>query len=89
VALLWKRDGAAALCALAAQSRAHTLDGDIARLLVLAKAMRACTLVNDTNGARVWRDEPPRAPAGVGPAGVSLVADCPRWDLPPTWPHDD
>jgi hypothetical protein len=34
-----------------ARGRADTLEGDIARLLVLAKDMRACTLVSDTH----WR----------------------------------
>jgi len=43
----WPPGGAAALCALAAQGRAHRLAGDVARLLVLAKAMRATALDND------------------------------------------
>jgi hypothetical protein len=38
---VWPRSGAAALCALAAQRRAETLDGDIARLACLARDMRA------------------------------------------------
>jgi hypothetical protein len=37
----WSRSGAAALCALAAQRRAETLDGDIARLARLARDMHA------------------------------------------------
>jgi hypothetical protein len=36
----WPTSGAAALCALAAQRRADRLAGDVARLLMLAKAMR-------------------------------------------------
>jgi hypothetical protein len=43
----WPRAGAAALCVLAALGRADTLEGDIARLLVLVKDMRACTIVGD------------------------------------------
>jgi hypothetical protein len=37
----WPLSGAGALCALAAQCRAETLDGDIARLACLARDMRA------------------------------------------------
>lgn len=37
----WPRSGAATLCALAAQRRAETLDGDIARLARLARDMHA------------------------------------------------
>ena len=43
----WPRAGAAALCVLAALGRADTLEGDIARLLVLAKDMRACIILSD------------------------------------------
>jgi hypothetical protein len=42
----WPQAGAAALCVLAALGGADTLEGDIARLLVLARDMRACTIVN-------------------------------------------
>ncbi len=37
----WPQSGAGALCALASQGRAATLEGEVARLLVLAKDMRA------------------------------------------------
>jgi hypothetical protein len=40
----WPAAGAAALCVLAAQQRAGTLEGDIARLRCLAKDMRAAAL---------------------------------------------
>jgi hypothetical protein len=43
----WPATGAGALCALAAQGRAATLEGDIARLLILARDMRACSLLQD------------------------------------------
>ncbi len=43
----WPTSGAAALCALAARGRADWLAGDVARLLVLAKAMRATALEHD------------------------------------------
>ena len=39
--------GAAALCVLAAQGRRDTFEGDIARLLVLARDMRACSQINN------------------------------------------
>jgi len=66
----WPHSGAGALCALAALGRADTLEGDIARLLVLAKDMRACTLVNDAQRrARMAR----RAVARARPASGSLA----------------
>lgn len=43
----WPAAGAAALCVLAAQQRAATLEGDIARLRCLAKDMRAVALHAD------------------------------------------
>ncbi|MDA0139453.1 hypothetical protein [Solirubrobacter deserti] len=43
----WPQSGAAALCALAAQRRATVFAGDVARLLVLAKGMRAAALIDD------------------------------------------
>jgi hypothetical protein len=58
----WPQAGAAALCVLAALGRADTLEGDIARLLVLAKDMRACTIVNDAERrARMTRRAMARA----------------------------
>jgi hypothetical protein len=63
----WPRAGAAALCVLAALRRADTLEGDIARLLVLAKDMRACTLVDDAERrARITRRASARARATPG-----------------------
>jgi hypothetical protein len=41
----WPRGGAAALGALASQRRADVMAGDVARLLVLAKGMRAAVLM--------------------------------------------
>jgi hypothetical protein len=43
----WPRGGAAALCGLAGQRRADVMAGDVARLLVLAKGMRAAALLVD------------------------------------------
>jgi hypothetical protein len=43
----WPASGAAALCALASQRRAACFAGDVARLLVLAKAMRALAAIDD------------------------------------------
>jgi hypothetical protein len=43
----WPEFGPAALCALASQERAGTLAGDISRLLILAKAMRATARLRD------------------------------------------
>jgi hypothetical protein len=43
----WPAAGAAALCVLAAQRRAATLEGDISRLRLLAKDMRAAALHAD------------------------------------------
>jgi hypothetical protein len=43
----WPESGPAALCGLARQERAATLAGDVARLLILGKAMRAATRLED------------------------------------------
>jgi len=43
----WPESGAAALCALASQRRASVFAGDVARLLLLAKGMRALALLDD------------------------------------------
>ena len=43
----WPDGGPGALCALASQQRAVSLAGDVARLLVLAKAMRAAAGLRD------------------------------------------
>lgn len=43
----WPESGAAALCALAGQQRAAVLAGDVARLLALARGMRALALLDD------------------------------------------
>ncbi len=45
----WPTSGAAALCALAALGRADWLAGDVARLLMLAKGMRATALAHDAD----------------------------------------
>jgi hypothetical protein len=47
----WPEAGPAALCALAGQQRAAALAGDVARLLVLAKGMRAAALLADARRA--------------------------------------
>jgi hypothetical protein len=76
----WPRAGAAALCALAALGRADTLEGDIARLLVLAKDMRACAIVNDhQRRARMARRAAVRAHPALGP--LSFRSSRPaRWE---------
>jgi hypothetical protein len=62
----WPASGPAALCALARFGRADRFAGDVARLLGLAKGMRAAALANDParlNRCRVraaWRAQPPR-----------------------------
>jgi hypothetical protein len=43
----WPATGSAALCALASQGRAATFAGDVARLLILAKQMRAIAEAGD------------------------------------------
>ena len=48
----WPEGGAAALCVLADQARARSLAGDVARLLALAKAMRAVALEHDRDRLR-------------------------------------
>ncbi len=45
----WPTSGAGALCALAAQGRADWLAGDVARLLILARAVRAAALEHDAD----------------------------------------
>jgi hypothetical protein len=44
----WPTSGPSALCVLAAQQRADVFAGDVARLLLLAKGMRAATLIEDS-----------------------------------------
>jgi hypothetical protein len=48
----WPEGGAAALCVLADQVRARSLAGDVARLLALAKGMRAVALEHDRDRLR-------------------------------------
>jgi hypothetical protein len=63
----WPESGAAALCALAGQRRASVFAGDVARLFVLARKMRALALLDDrrrVERAR-WRAAARQAP----PAG--------------------
>jgi hypothetical protein len=76
----WPRAGAAALCVLAALGRADTLEGDIARLLVLAKDMRACTIVHDDERrARMTRRAMARA--GTTRGRLSFRSPGPaRWE---------
>lgn len=62
----WPAAGTGALCVLAAQGRARTLEGDIALLLILARDMRACALLDDDEhrrrcAARAAKRATPRA----------------------------
>ena len=59
----WPTSGAAALCALAAQGRADWLSGDVARLLALAKAMRATALEHDNDRLHRVRERAARRKA--------------------------
>ena len=75
----WPTAGAGALCVLAAQRRSDTFEGDIARLLVLARDMCACSQIND--------DEHRRRSAGRA-AKRRQAPDTPmpfRSTLPPRW----
>jgi hypothetical protein len=70
----WPAAGAGALCALAAQRRAATFEGDIARLRILAKDMRAAALHADSEHvaraaerARRRADGGPRRGPGAEP----------------------
>lgn len=66
----WPRGGAAALCVLASQQRATVLAGDVARLLVLAKGMRAAAQLDDAR--RVQRARA-RALARSAPSPAPLA----------------
>jgi hypothetical protein len=77
----WPRAGAAALCVLAVLGRADTLEGDIARLLVLAKDMRACTIVNDAERcARMTRRAMARARTTRGRLSFRSSRPPARWE---------
>jgi len=75
----WPETGPAALCALAGQRRAAVLAGDVARLLVLAKGMRAAALMDDrqrlaSGAARASRRQ-------LAPDGRLLFrTGAPRWE---------
>jgi hypothetical protein len=77
----WPATGPAALCALTSQRRSAVLAGDVARLLVLAKGMRAAAQLADHDrqargAARARR----RADAPPGPFRFRTGA--PRWESP-------
>ena len=75
----WPATGPAALCALASQRRAAVLAGDVARLLVLAKGMRAAAqLADDDRLARAAARARRRADAPPGPFRFRTGA--PRWE---------
>lgn len=74
----WPVSGAAALCALAAQRRAAVFAGDVARLIVLAKGMRAVALSDD--GVRLLRARE-RARARRAPRpGLQFRLPAPRYE---------
>ena len=64
----WPAAGAGALCVLAAQERAATLEGDIARLRCLAKDMRAAALHADPSASSAPAGAPRGAPRPRRPA---------------------
>ena len=75
----WPQTGPAALCALASQRRAAVLAGDLARLLALARGMRASALLGSAErleraAARAQR----RGPSEDG--GVAFRTGPPRWE---------
>jgi hypothetical protein len=67
----WPASGAGALCALAGQRRAECFAGDVARLLVLAKAMRALAAIDDR--ARLERARARAAARTVPPVGRHVL----------------
>jgi len=72
----WPASGPAALCALAAQRRSAVFGGDVARLMVLAKGMRAVALSDDAARLRRARE---RARARRAPrAGLQFRLLAPR-----------
>jgi hypothetical protein len=74
----WPMSGAAALCALATQRRAAVFAGDVARLLMLAKGMRAVALSDDEARLRRARD---RARARRAPrSGLQFRLAAPRYE---------
>ena len=75
----WPATGPAALCALASQLGATVLGGDIARLLVLAKAMRARALAR--SAARVERAAARACRRQNAPTGrVAFRTNAPSWE---------
>jgi hypothetical protein len=75
----WPASGAGALCALASQRRAAVFAGDVARLLILAKGMRAAALEHDAGrvacaAARAQR----RDAASTAPVAFRLAIV--RWE---------
>jgi hypothetical protein len=77
----WPGSGAAALCALASQHTAAVFAGDVARLLVLAKGMRAAALEHEA--ARVARAlaGARRRRAGAA-APIAFRTGAARWETP-------
>jgi hypothetical protein len=74
----WPVSGAGALCALAAQGRAVVFAGDVARLLSLAKGMRAIALADDATRLRRARE---RARARRAPRpGLQFRLPAPRFE---------
>jgi hypothetical protein len=75
----WPASGAAALCALASQRHAAVFAGDVARLLVLAKGMRAAALERDAERvARAAIRAQRRRAATPGPVAFRLPTV--RWE---------
>ncbi|RKQ92956.1 hypothetical protein C8N24_2813 [Solirubrobacter pauli] len=77
----WPVSGAAALCALASQRRAEQFVGDLARLLVLAKGMRAVAAQRDgLRVARAQRRAAARRRAAAGPRVLQFRLAAPRFE---------
>ena len=76
----WPQTGPAALCALASQRRAAVLAGDIARLLALARGMRASALLGSAErleraAARARRRQRPHDGRRAVPDRATAMGD--------------
>jgi hypothetical protein len=77
----WPASGAAALTALAAQQRAASLAGDIARLLILAKDMRAAALERGSERLAAMRRRAERRNAPSPPGRFEFrTGGAPRYE---------
>jgi hypothetical protein len=75
----WPESGAGALLVLAAQRRADWFAGDVARLMILARQMRAVALERDPS-RRDRQAARARRRAAPWPAGIAFRAPAQRWE---------